>query len=550
MVGLPQVRAHGQDIVHVIIGPRYFLLILAICCAHVGAATAAEPSLSLGNSVRGELRGGVELPRRAAGLQRLSVVARRDTGWGTQDTVDLLVRTAAWLQDIEMHKDVPLRVGNLSLQRGGDMRWSHSHKSGRDADLLLYLLDVETNAPVLPDEFVVLDAQGCGKVGPPRKVQRVQLDLPRMWHLLEVLVQDAHVQIQHLYLAEPLTRLILAHAVRQGADPTVVQRARTLLSEPAHSGKHDDHLHVRLFCNRQDKLAGCRDEDPVWPWVETYQYDVRKRVNSVLQALGEPEAATRIQAVADLTWLDAGDDRVTQGLCWAAAWDLPEPATAAFAALRRADRSEAVPCLLAAAAAVPMTAKAMELYELALDLAKPVHSPVVLPLMGRQGPAQLAALEAKDLSFLHFLAARAVAPWLLESAAVPLLGLLDDPSAPTRRVAHQALEALVNRHFVSDDAVRGWLERNGDKGRLRWLVEGFAARGISASVPELLVPRLLPLVGDSDTVVSLNADAWLRILVDDAPREPTSTPWLRQRAWMRWWDVSQNRYVPSVDAGE
>lgn len=119
-------------------------------------------SLSVGDSERGELIGGVELPRRANGLLRLSHVSSRNSGWGTRDLVDLILRAAQALHRLPEHRDVPLRVGNLSLPRGGEMRWSHSHRSGRDADILLFLLDHNGN-PQLPDDFVVLDARGTGK---------------------------------------------------------------------------------------------------------------------------------------------------------------------------------------------------------------------------------------------------------------------------------------------------------------------------------------------------------------------------------------------------
>ncbi len=122
-------------------------------------ATSPALSLSLGTCHDGELVGGVELPRRARGLHRLSVVGKRFSGWGTRRTVDFVLRLAARLADLPDHAGVPMRVGNLSTQRGGRIRWSHSHRSGRDIDIAFFAIGKSGKARA-PDRFLRFDGNG------------------------------------------------------------------------------------------------------------------------------------------------------------------------------------------------------------------------------------------------------------------------------------------------------------------------------------------------------------------------------------------------------
>lgn len=504
---------------------------------------ADEPSLSLGDSVRGELRGAVELPRRAPGLLRLSSVAGRDTGWGTRALVDLLLRTAAHLQTIPAHADVPLRVGNLSLRRGGEMRWSHSHRSGRDADVLLYLVDEANGMPVLPDAFVALDAQGRAKVGKGRHEQRVRFDAARMWNVVAALLQDGHVQVQHLYLAEPLRKLLLAEARATGAPESLVQRAQRVVTEPAHAGRHDDHLHIRLYCSRADRLAGCSDDGPRWPWVQGFDHEVRRRVDDLLADLGEPEGEVRRTALISLTWMQHADPRATDALVWAAVHETPELREVALAALQKLPEPRAFPGLVQAAREETNPQVVQTLLRAALAVAVPDEAPELLAWLAVDHADVLEPLPPEARSRMRSEVARTVRPWLLEEAAGPLVAMLDDPDVGARRSALRSLECLANRQLGNEDVAVHWYAREGEHGRLRWMVDGFAQRGLPVrATPEVLAPRLIGVLEGKDEGAALNAQAWLQHLLGAGPVEPVETATLRHRAWARWWDLHRSRY--------
>lgn len=495
------------------------------------------PSLSIGDQIEGELRGGVELPRRATGLVRLSVVAARDSGWGTRDLVDLLQRVAARLQRHPDHKEVPVRVGNLSLRQGGEMRWSHSHRSGRDADLLLYLLD-ETGEPVAPDAFVTVNAGGVGKW----KKREVRFDAPRTWRLVAELLADGHVQIQHLYLAEPLRQMVLAHARTVGAPEALVQRAHRVLSEPGHSGKHDDHLHVRLYCSRADRLAGCQDDEPRWPWVQGYDHEVRRHLDQLIAELGEADPPRRLEAIERLRWLQRQDPRAVEALVWAAAHDVAEVRDPALNALLRVRAGAAFALLLRAAREVPASA-ALPLVLGAVRVARREHAAELMGLLAPDCGSLGDRLTVAECSQVRGAVARAVRPWLVEEAAAPLLGLLDDPDVTTRRSALQSLAFLANRTLVDAATAFEWYEDSAHLGRLHWMVEGFALRDVAVHAPpHVLAPKLVALLQDPDEALAANAEAMLRQVLGNGPVEPTDTPARRHRAWARWWEVHRTRY--------
>ncbi len=495
-------------------------------------------SVSIGDSSRGELRGGVELPRRGVGLYRLSLVSARDTGWGTQTLVELLVRVAQHLQTLPEHQDVALRVGNLSLRRGGEMKWSHSHHSGRDADVLLYLTN-EDGEPLQPDEFVRLDNHGHGKW----KRHAVQFDAPRMWNAVRALLEDGHVQVQHLYLAEPLRQMLLRHARAVGEPEWLIQRALLVLSEPSHSGRHDDHLHVRLYCSRDDRLAGCSDDEPRWPWVQGFDHEVQAQVGRIIAELGQPEPDRRAAAIRRLVWFQHEDVRAIEALIHVASTDLPLHRSLAIEALQKLREPAAFSLLMRAARSAVTEAELFELLEAAISVASPQHAPDLLGMLAPDCGAVAQALDVEQCSALRLAVAQAVRPWLMEQSAAPLLGVLTDTNPGTRRAALRTLEHLANRRFEAEGDAVAWFERAGQLGRLHWMYEGFALRGIAVyAPPHALAPALIELLGNRDTGLAANAEALLARTLDGGPGELQLTAQRRQRAWSRWWDVNHFRY--------
>ncbi len=128
-------------------------------------------------------------------------------------------------------------------------------------------------------------------------------------------------------------------------------------------------------------------------------------------------------------------------------------------------------------------------------------------------------------SSLRRLVARRIRPWMLESAAEPLLDVLVDPDPSTRRTALRTLEHLANRRFSDANTAVAWHDRHGNRGRLRWLIEGFYRRGLPVDAPaSVLAPLLIGHLRGPSEVHAHNAEALLRHISRGARVGYVATP--------------------------
>jgi hypothetical protein len=56
---------------------------------------------------------------------------------------------------------------------------------------------------------------------------------------------------------------LLEHAAKIGEPEALIARVRKTLKQPGDSARHDDHLHVRVYCSPADKAYGCVDMGPM-----------------------------------------------------------------------------------------------------------------------------------------------------------------------------------------------------------------------------------------------------------------------------------------------
>ena len=502
-------------------------------------STASAMSVSVGSAEDGRLLGAVQLPARARGLRRMKVVGQRGTGFGTRRLVALVQSVAADLASHPGHGGVPLRVGNMSAAGGGPIRWSHSHQAGRDVDLALYALDQRGRAAA-PDAFLTFDSQGVAR----RRGRRYRFDTARNWHLVRAFMSRTDVHIAHLYLAHPLRHKILSHARAVGEPEWLVQRAAQLLQEPLHAGRHDDHLHVRLLCAREEVLTGCVDDGPRWPWAPDHTAARRDRVEAGIAALGEPDVALRAQAVRLLAPLHRHDRLATDALVWAAALDSDADVRGlAGAALADMGGRWTFRQAMRVLPQLRDPAQGLALLEVAIGVATATDAATLLGLLGPDGGAAGHLLSPSSRSHVRGLVARQVRPWMLEAAAAPLLAVLADPDPTTRRSALRTLEYLANRHFADANQASAWHEREGHRGRLRWLVEGLYRRGMPVDAPTgVLAPLLIARLKHGEGPDAVNAEALLRHISGGAKVAYVPTPSRRFRAWQRWWQVRQQRF--------
>jgi penicillin-insensitive murein endopeptidase len=231
------------------------LAVILAGCAELGVVSDGT-SISVGKPSHGYLIAGARLPDHGEGFTTRDVWRARDNRYGTDELIDLVVGVAR-----RMRQQVPgvqLVVADLSCRGGGERYAFHrSHQSGRDADLLYYLRDA-TGQPFEPDAMHVFDAAGRARDG-----SGLTVDVPRTWLLVKELITAPEVPVQWIFLYEPLARRLLDHAARIGEPEALIARARKALKQPGDSARHDDHLHVRVYCSPADRAYGCVDIGPM-----------------------------------------------------------------------------------------------------------------------------------------------------------------------------------------------------------------------------------------------------------------------------------------------
>ncbi|MCU0657524.1 MAG: penicillin-insensitive murein endopeptidase [Polyangiaceae bacterium] len=237
------------------------LLLLALlalgACASVPSPLAPGVQGSVGGPAFGVLTRPVALPDSGPGFRRLRPWTRRQYGTST------LIRT---LTDAAARGvapgDPPLLVGDLAGPQGGPLGGHHSHRTGRDVDLLFFY----TTPGGVP-----VEAPGFVHVGPDGLAEAeggvfVRFDVPRNWRLVRALMTGEEGRIQWIFVVKHLKGLLMEHARALGEPPELLWRAQNVLHQPGDSSPHDDHFHLRIACSDDEAVAGCVTGAPRWPW--------------------------------------------------------------------------------------------------------------------------------------------------------------------------------------------------------------------------------------------------------------------------------------------
>jgi penicillin-insensitive murein endopeptidase len=201
--------------------------------------------------------GAVELPRGGEGFARC-----RSSGghyWGQPALIDGIQAAARRVSD-ELPGGPPLMVGDLSAQFGGRIARHHSHRSGRDVDLLWFVTTLD-GKPIENSSFVRLGQRGVGRI-PGRG--DVRLDAEREWRLIRALLTSPHAEVQWLYSSSLVKALLIEHAQAAGESPELLARAQIVMQQPLDGLPHDDHLHLRIACASENLARGCAGGGPDW----------------------------------------------------------------------------------------------------------------------------------------------------------------------------------------------------------------------------------------------------------------------------------------------
>jgi penicillin-insensitive murein endopeptidase len=183
---------------------------------------------------------------------------------GTVELVQALVRAGVAVG--RTHPGSPLYINDLSMPRGGDIPGHASHRSGRDADVLFFLLGRD-GQPIAPKP-IPLDEAGngtdFGDLSDPSDDVHVRLDVARTWAFAQHLVADPDVRLNRIFVAEHIRSLLLEYGRTHGAPKAALERFGDVTCQPGFP--HDDHFHIRVFCSPDDIEAGCLDTPPIYPW--------------------------------------------------------------------------------------------------------------------------------------------------------------------------------------------------------------------------------------------------------------------------------------------
>jgi penicillin-insensitive murein endopeptidase len=255
------------------------LFLLGVGAGGCAAAFGQDgTSVSLGTHADGALRSPSSLPLEGDGYTVPARWRTRNSNFGTDELVGVVVRAT---RSVEQRLPGGVAaIGDLSRRAGGASVEHKSHQNGRDVDVFYYALD-ENGRPVVPGEAMFRfnpDGRAFrwsparGQRAPNRTVPPYHFDARRNWALVRALVLDPGAEVQWIFIQHQLAALLLREAAASGEDPAVLARAAFILREPTDSEPHDDHMHVRLYCDARDRAFGCVDKGPVRWWKKLWKY--------------------------------------------------------------------------------------------------------------------------------------------------------------------------------------------------------------------------------------------------------------------------------------
>jgi penicillin-insensitive murein DD-endopeptidase len=197
------------------------------------------PASSVGAPNEGKLVGGVKLDTSDGSLRVVPAYARGDTRWGLPALIHMLERSAKKVA--KKNPGAVLGVGDISRKNGGDIFLHRSHESGRDADIAFYVVN-RKGKNLLPDTFV----QFQGSIE-SSSMPGARFDVSKNWALVQAWLEDPVARVSHIFVADPLRRMLLAHA-KPRVSPALYNRAAAVMMQPSNALPHDNHFHVRISC--------------------------------------------------------------------------------------------------------------------------------------------------------------------------------------------------------------------------------------------------------------------------------------------------------------
>jgi murein endopeptidase len=504
---------------------------------------APDGSLSTGTVRSGVLLESSELTFEGEHHSIIERHRRHGTRWGTEELVDLLQYAAAYVAERE--GGAPLRIGNIAKKKGGDIRWSSSHNTGRDADLAFYVVNENGESVPAPD-LLRFDEDGR-----PDGRDDLRFDVARNWRLVEAFLSREDVNIQWLFISIPLKELLLEHARSIDADPEIIHRAESVLHQPTDAPPHADHFHLRIGCSKDDRLDGCLDYGPRWDWCDWHDVDLLARSLALATTFETDDDELKVRALEFLDEIRspyAADVAGVWGF-WASDEDVRDSAM-----------DVAYGQYSWTANALVQIQKYVESGELpgshlwrSYTIMRRSRDPlardfVINRLTDHSVPPGEREYAARALS--HFMEP-ALLPLLIDQLEAQPPGVRAEVAAIIRRITNHSV-GIEDWAEADDDEVesavaawRRWWARNHDTPREEWLVAGFREAG--AKIRGMLQPpdvdALLALLKTAEPHVVYNANRTIRDLAGRwAPLEQDDGEKLHDY-WDDWWRKNRERVV-------
>ena len=215
-------------------------------------------SRSVGNTSHGYIINAKPLPQPSTNYKILQTQYQRSLVYGTDEMILLLTDTARAMK--RKYKNSVLLIGNIAQNGGGDIPYSVSHNSGRDADIGYYYT-TKDNPELPPDNLIKF-----GRNLKSRNYEReLVFDVEKNTELLKLLISHPKVKVQFLFMANHLKKAVIRHLETNNESPELIEKFSLMISQPR--APHDDHLHIRIYCSDDDICASCIDRSVILPWI-------------------------------------------------------------------------------------------------------------------------------------------------------------------------------------------------------------------------------------------------------------------------------------------
>lgn len=489
-------------------------------------------TVSLGTTSDGHLLHGARVPLDGHAHHVLHEHRGRPTHYGTEEIVALVLDAAEHYA--ARYPGERIALGNFSEHEGGDIRWSRSHNSGRDADIAFPFVD-EDSEPVTLDTLLYASSRGAALDGSGHRV-----DFERAWTIVEGLLTSEAAHVQWIFVYAPLKRRILQAGEALGADAELLEAARDVLHQPGDSAPHNDHFHVRIFCPRDDALEGCVDVGPRREFAPDWSPLVEARVHELERGLmdADPHVANACSAFLERL----GAEERLEALARALPHQPPEAQLASIEAIAMADEPGYAAAMIPLAESSPHDEVRRQAFWALGRLADVSTAAGLAGVVARDGEPLADGTPAREA------AAHAMRNIPNEAAVDALLTALDDPRPEVRAAVQHALRRVTladDPHDASgelserasrelDAFWRKWSRERRDEGRALWLEREFAAAGYDVGSPDNPdLGALVEALADDRDAIRFAAD---RLLVEHTRYWSPSERWTRIQR-LRFWQA-------------